>query len=150
MSQLSPNFSLEEFVYSQTAARLGINNMPEPHVIKRLEFTAARLEGVRRVTGCPIFISSGYRCLELNRAVGGVASSQHVRGEAVDIRCPGYGSPFFLAKLLEQNMKVLGIDQLVLEFDQWVHVSFVEKNPRGEALTVRYGTGYKPGILPLS
>ena len=91
---LTPHFALSEFTHSQTAARLGITNAAtSPVIIANIRRTAAMLEKVRAILGKPILISSGYRCQELNAAVGGSQNSAHVDGLAVDFTCPGFGSP---------------------------------------------------------
>lgn len=143
--KLSKYFTLEEFTYSQIAERKGLDNTPPEALLPRIQRTARGLDGIRELTGFPIFLSSGYRSMKVNRAVGGVSSSQHVQGEAADIRCPGYGDSMRLASLIDQNKRVLGVDQVILEYGRWVHVSFSDR-PRYETLSVYRGTGYMPGI----
>lgn len=93
--KLTQHFALEEFTRSQTAARLGIDNTLNPAffadslVIANLKNLCTQvLEPLRRHIDKPIVISSGYRCPVLNRAVGGVANSQHLTGQAADITIP--------------------------------------------------------------
>lgn len=135
---LSPHFTLAELTASQTAARKGLNNTPPPDVLENLKRTALGLEGVRMLLGAPITISSGYRSPEVNRAVGGAKSSQHLTGQAVDFICPGFGSPSHIVRaIVKSGMK---FDQVIQEFDSWVHLSFSDK-PRGQALIIdRSGT----------
>src|SRR3569833_46377 len=92
--QLSPNFKLSEFLVSQTAARQGIQNVPSAAEVANLEKLCLNvLEPVRTVLGGkPIFISSGFRCPALNKAVGGAPNSDHQLGQAADITCAGFGS----------------------------------------------------------
>jgi hypothetical protein len=79
-------FSLNELVSSETAAARGIDNTPPPYAAARLGVLAERLlDPVRELWGAPLRVDSGYRCPELNRAVGGAAGSQHLSGEAADI-----------------------------------------------------------------
>lgn len=146
--KLTQHFTLEEFTLSQTAVRANIDNTPLPEVIEVIQKTAEGLEKIRKLTGGKsIQISSGYRCRFLNNIVGGSPKSQHIRGEAADIICPSYGTPLELAILISDNMKELGIDQVILEFGRWVHVSFSD-SPQYEALTIRSrAEGYLPGIL---
>ena len=126
------HFTLDEFVASDTAARLKIRNeLPddlEPHAW----VTLAMLEGVRAYLSnragrdVPVQIVSGYRCQALNNAVGGVPSSDHVKGMAADIRAPSFGTPYQIACALAPAVSVLGIGQLIMEFPgphAWVHVS---------------------------
>lgn len=127
MTKLSNNFSLEEMVLSQTATRLGIDNEPSPEIIENLKVTCAGLESVRALLGFPIAISSGYRSIPLNRAVGGVDTSAHCQGYAADILCPQFGSPYQVAaKIMGSDIK---FDQCINEGNKnghggWTHVSF--------------------------
>lgn len=120
------NFTLAEFTRSATAQRLRIDNTPAPEVIPRLLATAHTLQRIRDRLGKPIIITSGYRGPVLNKAVGGVTSSDHQSGQAADIVAPAFGTPYQLASWLEPNVAELGIGQLILESvggKQWVHVS---------------------------
>lgn len=131
---LSPHFTLAEFVVSDTAARRGIENDPPADLLHALKRTAQGMEAVRvRLGGAPIIISSGYRCPALNAAVGGQPSSQHTRGEAADFIAPRFGSPTEVAAALRDS--VVDYDQLILEFGRWVHISFSQA-PRHQALVI--------------
>jgi zinc D-Ala-D-Ala carboxypeptidase len=89
MVTLSKNFTLTEFTKSQTALRLGIDNTPsEEHLAAAKLLFENVVQPVRDHFG-PTVINSGYRGPALNEAIGGAATSQHCRGEAVDIECPG-------------------------------------------------------------
>ena len=91
--QLTKHFILEEFERSGTAARLHIDNKIPAALVPNIRHLCEEvLEPLREHFNEPIYISSGYRCEELNRAVGGVTNSQHIRGEAADI-CPFSLSP---------------------------------------------------------
>lgn len=132
--RLSPHFTLAEFVTSQEAARRGIDNTPGPDVVDRLRRTATGLEAVRiRLGGAPLIVTSGYRSSELNRAIGGAANSQHMRGEAADIICPAFGGPVEVAAALRDSG--IEYDQLILEYGRWVHVAFSDR-PRHMALII--------------
>lgn len=139
--RLSPHFTLAEFTLSQTASRLGIDNTPPPEALESLKLVAQGLEGVRILLGVPIIISSGYRCLALNRAIGSKDSSQHILGQAVDFEAPGYGSPrIVMDRIIDSGMD---FDQCILEYppDGWVHMSFVRFGSRHQALIIdRDGT----------
>jgi zinc D-Ala-D-Ala carboxypeptidase len=130
---MSQHFKLEELERSQIALERGIQNRcPEPLRIN-LSFTAAGLERLRAyLGGKAIVIDSGYRCPELNRLVRGSDRSQHLSGQAADIRCPGFGDPQAVARALLPARFILGIDQLILEAT-WVHVSFTLE-PRYQVL----------------
>lgn len=138
---LSPHFSLAEFTASQVAARLGIDNTPPPEVMGALRTTAQGLEQVRlRLGSAPIVVTSGYRCPALNRAVRSDDTSQHLRGEAADFICPRFGTPTDVATALRDSD--VPYDQLILEYREWVHVSF-SFQPRRQAL-IRDLQGYRP------
>ena len=133
--QLTEHFTLEEFERSGTAARLHIDNrVPEALVPNIRHLCEEALEPLREHFGEPVFISSGYRSPELNKAVGGVQNSQHMRGEAADI-CPVINgrpdstSPEARKKMREWAewiMDNLHFDQLLREHSgdsYWIHVS---------------------------
>lgn len=136
---LSPHFTLDELTTSQTAERLGLDNTPDADALAALKRTCLGLEAVRvRLGGAPIIISSGYRSLEVNAAVGGSAASQHTRGEAADFISPGFGNPRAIVDALADSE--VPYDQLILEFGRWVHISFSHR-PRHHALVIdRTGT----------
>lgn len=128
--QLTPNFTLRELTRSATAQRLAIDNTPSDTVIVNLLCLARNvLQPLRDHLRQPIVINSGYRCSALNNAVGGVANSQHLTGEAADIRCPDRATA--LSWLVWINLN-LNFDQVLLEtntFDAiWLHVS-CRRNP---------------------
>jgi hypothetical protein len=131
--QLSPNFSLSELIYSETAEKSGIDNTPPLEVVPNLKRLAAGLEAVRALLGAPLEISSGYRCAALNQAVGGSSASQHVLGLAADFVCPGFGTPLEVARAIQGSG--VEFDQCILEYGRWVHLSFSDA-PRGRTLTI--------------
>lgn len=134
MTQLSEHFALDEFTASQTAARLGIDNTPDAEALENLRNTAAGMEQVRAfLGGVPVKISSGFRCLALNAAVGSRTTSQHVTGCACDFTAPAYGTP----EQIVRDLLTSGVpyDQLIYEFATWVHISFSPQNRR-QALTI--------------
>jgi zinc D-Ala-D-Ala carboxypeptidase len=139
MTPLTPNFMLSEFTDSQTAARKGIPNIPPMGSPERanLQRTAEVMEQVRTLLGDrPVLISSGYRSPVVNAAVGGSKSSAHMSGLACDFSCPAFGTPKAVCKKLEPHMKALGIDQLIHEYDQWVHLGLSAGTPRHQAMTI--------------
>ncbi len=142
---LSPHFTLAEFLVSDTAERRGIDNDPPLEVVQALKRTALGLEAVRvRLGGTPIIITSGFRCLDLNRAIGSKDNSQHVKGEAADFIAPRFGTPQEIVAALRDSG--IEYDQLILEFATrgrgWVHMSFTD-NPRHQALQIDAG-GTRP------
>ena len=122
------HFSIEELYASDTAKRLGINNKPTIQKMINLVYLAAFvLEPLRVAMGRPINISSGYRCEQLNKAVGGVYNSQHLKGQAADISIEG--DMAFGRKVFDYIKNHLPFDQLIWEHTAsgtyWVHVSYV-------------------------
>ena len=122
------HFSIEEMYASDTAKRLGINNKPSlQQTINLVYLCAYVLEPLRVAMGMPIKISSGFRCQELNKKVGGVYNSQHLKGQAADIDIQG--DMAFGKKIFEYIRDHLPFDQLIWEHNKggtyWVHVSFV-------------------------
>ena len=136
---LSTHFSLDEFTASQEATRHNIKNTPSATVVENLRMLAALLEQVRTLLGShSIHISSGYRSLMLNRAIGSNDTSAHVRGYAADFTCPAFGKPIEVAKeIAESNLK---FDQLIYE-GTWVHISCDPQNRR-QLLTARFKDGH--------
>ena len=153
--KLSENFTMAEFIKSDTADRLGIDNTPEG---EHLENAKALFENVvqkvRDHFG-PTVINSGYRCPELNEAVRGSKTSQHCHGEAADIEVPGVANGE-LAQWIVDNLE---FDQVILEFytpgqpsSGWVHVTYKKDGSnRNKALTASRVDGktvYSNGINP--
>lgn len=121
MTQLSEHFTLEEMIFSQTAVRNNINNNPSQAVINNLRVTCADLEAIRALLEYPLSISSGFRCMELNRKIGGAITSAHMDGYAADFTCAQFGSSTDIVdKIRESGIK---LDQCIEE-GTWVHVSF--------------------------
>lgn len=135
MTQLSKYFTLEELIFSQTASRKNLDNNPTPEILENLKFLAEQMDRVREILGHPIHVSSGYRSPEVNKAAGSKSTkSQHTQGLAMDFTCPGFGNP----KKIVQAIINSGIeyDQVIHEFNSWVHISFVRKNARKQALVI--------------
>jgi hypothetical protein len=133
---LTPHFSLEEMVASQTATRKGINNVPDARAVAALtRLCEAVLEPIRVHFDKVVHISSGYRSPRLNKAIGGTETSQHCFGEAADIVCYGVDN-LDLAKWIRDN---LPFDQVIME-GTWVHVSHGPRNRR-QALTAHFAKG---------
>lgn len=141
IEKLSPHFSYREGTYSYTGQVKKIDNNPTPEQLERMKFTASKLEEVRAILGDKeILVTSWFRSAALNKAIGGAQKSQHSNGEAVDFKCPGYGTPRAICEALIKNKHQLGYDQLILE-PTWVHISFVaDREPRLNELTF-LGTG---------
>jgi zinc D-Ala-D-Ala carboxypeptidase len=151
--KLSPNFTLQEFTKSQTAVRLGIDNTPEDdHMVAAQSLFLMVVQPIREHFG-PTVLNSGYRGPALNEAVGGSPTSQHCKGEAVDLEVPGVPN----AEVAEWIRDNLEFDQLILEFytpgipdSGWVHVSYKHDENRKSVLTAMKEDGktvYKTGIV---
>ncbi len=125
--RLSQHFDLSEFVKSETAETLGIVNEPGTIELQNLvDLCHEVLEPVRAIVATAVTISSGYRCEELNKRVGGAHGSQHVKGQAADIRVPGMTPK----EVFEQIGNSIAFDQCILE-PTWVHISWAPM-PRRE------------------
>lgn len=151
--KLTPHFSLAEIIASAKASQLGLDNTPAPELLPRLVLLAELLERIRTAVGAPVIITSGYRSPPVNRAVGGVTSSDHTQGHAADFVAPAYGNASQVAALLAPLVSVLGIGQIILEGvkgKQWVHVSTrTPENPVNRVLTIT-DAGTVPGIVRLA
>ena len=131
---ISKHISYKEGVHSNTAIRRGIDNTPTDDQLYFMEIVAEEVfEPLREWVGGPIKINSFYRCPELNTAIGGSATSQHCKGQAMDIDDTfGKATNAEMYNFIKEN---LDFDQMIWEFGDgdnpaWVHVSYVsaEKN----------------------
>ncbi len=128
--QITPNFSLEELLKSPTATRRKFEEQftPPQTVIDSLTVLCVRLlQPIRDLWGRPLPLSSGYRCLRLNRAIGGAPKSQHLTGEAADIDLGSreLNKALFDAIIEWQKKGWIEFDQLINEYDfAWIHVSY--------------------------
>jgi uncharacterized protein YcbK (DUF882 family) len=134
--KLSPNFTLAELTQSDTAVRLGLDNTPSKDVEANLVRLARMLEDVRRLLSRPIMVNSAYRSPEVNKAIGSKSTSQHCNGCAADIRVPGLTPKDIVNLVVKSNIEY---DQLICEFDSWVHISIPNKfadKPRKQVLII--------------
>lgn len=116
--KISENFELKEFTHSDTASRKGIANDPDIKEVKAIENLVTNLlQPLRKAYGKRMVINSGYRCPELNKAVGGVPTSQHTKGEAADVACE---HPVYLVECLRKSG--LDFDQCI-QYSTFVHLS---------------------------
>lgn len=127
--RLSNNFSLEEFTKSKTADSLNILNVPAlVHITNLQHLCTSVLQPIRDKWNKPIFISGGYRCRALNKAVGGVPTSQHLLGEAADLICEDNKSLWYLIKSMIENGEIK-VGQLIDEKNlSWIHISLPSEN----------------------
>ena len=144
--KLSEHFSLQELTKSSTAERRGIANEPDDEAVENLIMVCETvLEPVREHYGIPFIPNSGFRCLELNRAIGSSDRSQHTTGEAVDFEVPGISNRE-VALWVKENCK---FDQLILEFYKegdpssgWVHCSYVIEGEIRKSARIFDGTNW--------
>lgn len=136
---ISKYITYKEAIKSQTAERLGIKNEPDSTSLERMKYVASEVfDKVRDHFRVPIGVSSFYRCDELNKAIGGSATSQHRSGEAIDIDADMYGG-VTNKQIFEFIKNNLEFDQLIWEFGTrdepaWVHVSLTKGNNRKQVL----------------
>lgn len=134
--KLTPNFTLEELTQSEMAERKGLDNTPNQDVKANLVRLAKFLEEIRRVLGRPIMVNSAYRSPEVNTAIGSKPTSQHCIGCAADIKVPGLTPDNIVKEIIKTNLEY---DQLIREFDSWVHISIPNKfadKPRKQVLII--------------
>jgi hypothetical protein len=138
--KISPNLNLAELTRSHTAKKHGIDNTPTAKHLENFKLLAERVfEPIRAHFGVPIFISSGYRSKALNDFIKGSLSSQHCKGEAIDIDMDGSSSGVTNADVYNFIKDNLNFDQLIWEFGtdfnpDWVHVSYTKGKNRKQKL----------------
>ena len=129
--KISGHISYKEGSYSATATRKDLDNTPNEEQIKNMKVVAEKLfEPLRRWVGGPIKVNSFFRSVALNESIGGAASSQHCKGQAIDIDdVYGRKTNAEMYKWIQEN---LDYDQMIWEFGtdtqpNWIHVSYVSK-----------------------
>jgi hypothetical protein len=128
---ISNHITYAESIHSNTAKRRGIDNTPNPTQVEAMKLLASEVfEPLREWVGGPIKVNSFFRSVALNEVLGGVASSQHCKGQAVDLDdVYGRKSNAEMYRWVKEN---LCFDQLIWEFGtdmnpNWIHISFVSK-----------------------
>ena len=129
-------FTLKEMINSNTAKSKGIDNTPTWCVVLNLlELVQNVLDPIREAYKKPITVNSGYRCIELNRAVGSKDNSQHILGLAADITVGSREANKQLFEFIQSNIKEW--DQLINENNyQWIHISYNKNNNRKQVLSL--------------
>lgn len=129
------HFTLDELIHSDTAGRLGIDNSPTSETIQCIDGLVTNvLDGLRSEWGRPIIVTSGYRCKELNAAVGGTRNSQHLKGQAADIVSDDFEA---FRRFVRRWCKDNEFDQCIFEHSsdsEWIHISYVEGRNRRQVL----------------
>ena len=137
--KISDNITYAEAIHSQTAKRRGIDNTPTAKQVEVMKLTAEKIfEPLRKFVGGPIKVNSFFRSAELNKAIGGSKTSQHCKGQAIDIDDVfGYKTNAEMYNWVKEN---LDFDQMIWEFGtdmnpNWVHISYVsEEDNRNRCL----------------
>lgn len=134
------HFTLDEMIHSDTADRFGIDNTPTSDVIDNLDRLVARvLDRLRDEWNHPIIVTSGYRCKELNTAVGGTRNSQHLKGQAADIVSDDFEA---FRRFVSRWCKDNEFDQCIFEHGggrEWIHISYVEGRNRKQIIDLPVG-----------
>ena len=125
--KISDNFSLDQFTISQTAIRKGIDNSPTPEALFSLEQLCKKVLEPLLPKGFKFSINSGYRGPALNKAIGGAKDSQHCKGQAVDLNPLNMTVEEFYQGIIKSGVPY---DQIIQEFNSWVHVSYVSEPRR--------------------
>lgn len=138
--RLSKNLTLKEVIKSNTATRLGIDNSPTSEHVENLKLLAVNVfQKARDYFGKPLYISSGYRSNDLNNRIGGSKTSQHSKGQAIDIDNDNRNS-VSNKEVFEYIRDNLNFDQLINENNySWVHVSYKSKGNRNQVLDMNKG-----------
>lgn len=121
-TRLTKHFTLEEFTRSKTAEKLGIKNCPNKSAIMNLEYTAKQLEKIRDYIKKPIIITSGFRSPKLNKAVGGVKNSYHLKGRAADIQSENTTKLYTICKTLN-TIGIIKYKELI-QYETFIHIAF--------------------------
>lgn len=143
MGTISKNFSYAEFEASPTAKAKHITNVITAFEIRDAvkALTLSVLQPLRDIYGKPMEINSGYRCPRLNAEVGGVPTSQHVKGEAADIKTGNQTESYRLARLAKTTPSIMReIDQLIV-YETFIHISHRRIGPQRNQIL--YNKSYK-------
>ena len=140
---LSEHFTLEEATYSETAVRLGIDNMPSEEQLANMVQSAQGMEAVRALTGS-LRVNSWLRLPAVNVAVGGSQISSHMDGWAIDCSSAKL-TPYEICKLVEASD--IKYDQMIHEFGRWMHISFAPAMRMQKLTIYKPENKYKVGIL---
>lgn len=129
------NFRMSELIYSDAAIKNNINNMPDINALdSMLNLVFYCLQPIRNLIKKPIIVTSCFRCAKVNSLVGGMSNSQHLKGEAADFQIKGM-SPNQIIKTIQKSD--IEYDQLINEYDKWVHVSFKKGKNRKMVLSLK-------------
>lgn len=141
---ISKHFNYEEFEFSNKANELDIDNhIPSDKIRFAIRLLVLNiLEPLRNILQRPIILNSGYRCPELNKEIGGQKNSQHLIGEASDIRCGSAMEVLALAQIVKRHG--LPFDQMIL-YESILHLSFKANGQQRHQIL--YDKSYKEAQL---
>lgn len=127
---MSKYFKLEELLTSSKARQKSIENIPSWEIVEHLKVLANFLDGLREAWGSAIAISSGFRNPSLNKAVGGVDTSLHLKGYAADLQ-PKNGKMKEFKKFVVDYLKDKQFDECIIEKNksaEWIHIQLYSNN----------------------
>lgn len=138
---MEKHFTINELTYSETARRNNIDNTPTEEIREHLNELTGLLEDFRTFVGCPIRITSGYRCPKLNKLVKGSPTSAHLIGYAADMQPVGITFEEFKKRALKWAKATFRtFDQLIIEkskTSQWIHIGMYNQNHEQRGMTFR-------------
>ena len=140
--KISDHITYAEAIHSETAKRKGIDNTPNPSQIEAMKLLAEKVfEPLRKWVGGPIKVNSFFRSADLNTAIGGSKTSQHCKGQAIDIDdVYGYKTNAEMYHWIKEN---LSFDQMIWEFGtdtqpNWIHISYVSEEDNRNRCIILY------------
>ena len=136
--KISDNLTMKNFIYSRVAVKLGLDNTPPPEAEEAIHYLVENLlQPLQDFAGEIIYITSGYRCKEVNRLVGGSRYSQHMKGEAAD--CYTWGNEGLLWEL---EVSELDFDQAILYYERNILHLSLKREGKNRRQILKIGKPY--------